>query len=517
MGVQVKRVLPFVLALAFGMPAWGQTVDSNGAKRLSDDLSRYIGKKALDSGILKVSVDGDAYRIAFDFDALLKMKPSNDALTFNLAPFALLVKPRSDGSWSVSSDLAPNAFLDVEGPHGVRFSVSGAAFSGVYDSGLAAFTSGASSMAGMKVISRDPKEPMDLSIGAGTSTLNASEAAGGGVDFALTQTIADFVETATVDEGGTGPKKVPVTIKSPKVSVELTGNGVRTKAFLDLLGFAIANQDEAALKANQAQLKSLLTSALPLWERLEETYRFEGLSFASSMGNFGLADLSATTGIDGISGNGKIDYRIKATGLTVPQHLLPIWSVSLLPTDVELSFGGTNIDLDSMAKKAIEAFDLNKDPPLSDEFGEALVADFMAKNPKIVLRHSTVKNGNVEVAMEGEMTFPGKKPDATMTVDVAGYDKIVQAAQAAAKTDPQAAQVFPAALAIKGFAKTLPDGRLEWVIDAKADGSIIVNGAMLKPADEVQDDPTMDPNDVTVPDNGSGESDNGGAGAKLQP
>lgn len=517
MGIQVKRILPFVLALVFGMPAWGQSVDSNGAKQLSDDLSRYIGRKALDSGILKVSVDGDAYRIAFDFDALLKMKPSKDALTFNLAPFALLVKPRGDGKWSVSSDLVPDAFLDVAGPQGVRFSVSGAAFSGVYDSELAAFTSGASSMAGMKVISRDPTEPMDLSIGAGTSTLNASKAASGGVDFAITQTIADFVETATVDVGGTGPK-VPVTMKAPKVSFELNGNGVRTKALLDLLGFAVANQDEASLKANQAQLKSLLTSALPLWERLEESYHFEGLSFASSMGNFELADLSATTGIDGISGNGKIDYRIKATGLTVPQHLLPGWSVSLLPTDVELSFGGANIDLDSMARKAIEAFDLNKNPPLSDEFGDALVADFKAKNPKIVLRHSTVKNGNVEVAMEGEMTFPGKKPDTAMIVDVAGYEKIVQAVQAAAKTDPQAAQVFPAALAIKGFAKTLPDGRLEWAIDVKGDGSIIVNGAMLKPADAVQDDRgIIDPNDATVQDDDSGENDNGGAGAKLQP
>ncbi|AZN99624.1 hypothetical protein EJ066_22255 [Mesorhizobium sp. M9A.F.Ca.ET.002.03.1.2] len=510
----MKRVLPFVLALAFGMPAWGQTVDSNGAKRLSDDLSRYVGRKALDNGILKISVDGDAYRIAFDFDALLKMNPSKDALTFNLAPFALLVKPRSDGSWSVSSDLAPNAFLDVEGPRGVRFSVSGSAFGGIYDPGLAAFTSGVGSMAGMKVISRDPKKPMDLSIGAGTSTLNASKAAGGGVDFAMTQTIADFVETVIVDEGGSGPK-VPVTMKSPKVSVEVTGNGVRTKAFLDLLGFAVANQDEASLKANQAHLKSLLTSALPLWERLEETYRFEGLSFASSMGSFELADLSATTGIDGISGSGKIDYRIKATGLTVPQHFLPSWGVALLPTDVELSFGGANLDLDSMAKKAIEAFDLNEDPPLSDEFGEALVADFMANNPKIVLRHSIVKNGNVEVTMKGEMTFPDKKPDATMTVDVAGYDKIVQAVQAAAKTDPQAAQVLPAALAVKGFAKTLSDGRLEWVIDAKADGSVVVNGAMLKPADAVQDDgDIIDPNDATDQDDGSGENDNGGAGAK---
>ncbi|MDX8527563.1 hypothetical protein RFM68_23975 [Mesorhizobium sp. MSK_1335] len=512
----MSRALSLALLLTLSAPAFGQTVDGPGAKQLSDNLARYVGQAAIEEGILKVSVDGEVYRIGFDFGALLRKNHSKDPLTFNLAPFALLTKPRSDGTWSLSSDITPDAFLDVEGPYGVRFSVSGSAFGGIYDPGLAVFTSGAGSMAGMKVISRDPKEPMDLSIGGGASTLNASKAAGGGVDLAMTQTIAGFVETAVVAEGGTGPK-VPVTMKSPKVSVEMTGKGVRTKAFLDLLGFAIANQDEASLKANQAQLKSLLTSALPLWERLEESYRFEGLSFASSMGNFGLAELSATTGIDGISTNGKIDYRIKAAGLTVPRHLLPSWSAALFPTEVELIFGGVNLDLDSMANKAIEAFDLNKNPPLSDEFGKALVADFMAKSPKIVLRHSTVKNGDIEVAMEGDMTFPGKKPDTMMTVDVAGYERIVETFQTAAKSDQQAAQIFPATLAIKGFAKTLPDGRLEWVINVKADGSIIVNGAMLKPANAVQDNPIIDPSDATVPDNDSGENDNGGAGAKLQP
>jgi hypothetical protein len=199
----------------------------------------------------------------------------------------------------------------------------------------------------------------------------------------------------------------------------------------------------------------------------------------------------------------------------------------LLPTDIDLNFGGANIDLDTMAKKAIEAFDLNKNPPLSDEFGKALVADFKAKNPKVVIGHSTLKNGAIEVAMEGEMTFPGEKPDATVTIDVAGYDKIVDALKEAAKSDEQMAQAFPFALAVKGFGKTLPDGRLEWMINTKADGSVTVNGAMLKGPDEVQDDSAgQDDNSGNDGANGTDDStggddsdggDNGGAGAKLQP
>ncbi|TIO88349.1 MAG: DUF2125 domain-containing protein, partial [Mesorhizobium sp.] len=238
---------------------------------------------------------------------------------------------------------------------------------------------------------------------------------------------------------------------------------------------------------------------------------------------------STAFAMDGISPNGRVDYSIKASGLTIPQQALPAWSVALLPTDIDLNFGGANIDLDTMARKTIEAFDLNKNPSLPDAFGKALVEDFKAKKPKIVFGHSTVKNGDIEVAVEGEVYFPdSKKPDGSVTIDVAGYDRIVDALKEAAKSDEQMVQAFPFALAVKGFGKTLPDGRLEWVINTKADGSIVVNGAMLKGPDKVQDDSAGQDDNSSGDDGANGTDnstggadsdggDNGGAGAKLQP
>ncbi|TIO28529.1 MAG: hypothetical protein E5X96_08070 [Mesorhizobium sp.] len=115
-----------------------------------------------------------------------------------------------------------------------------------------------------------------------------------------------------------------------------------------------------------------------------------------------------------------------------------------------------------------------------------------------------------------------------MTIDVAGYDRIVDALKEAAKSDEQMVQAFPFALAVKGFGKTLPDGRLEWVINTKADGSIVVNGAMLKGPDKVQDDSAGQDDNSSGDDGANGTDnstggadsdggDNGGAGAKLQP
>ncbi|ANT52129.1 hypothetical protein [Mesorhizobium amorphae] len=508
----MKRILPFVFVLALGAPAFAQTVDSQGAKQLSEDLSRYVGKQAIEKGVLKVSIEGDAYRITFDFKALVNALPEQKLVKLDFAPYAMMVKPRSDGSWDVSMEFSQTGSFEVNGPEGLQstqFTIKDGKGNGVYNPDLAAFTSGASTMAGMTMTSKDAKQHMDVSAGASTANFAATKSANGGVDVTMTQKMSSFVEAIKFDDPESG-MKFPVTVKSPELSVDANGKGVRTKPLLDLLAFAVANEDEAALKANQAQLKSLLLAALPLWERLDGTYGFKDFAVESPVGNFGAAQLSTAFGMDGIAQDGKINYAIKASGLTIPAQLLPSWSVALLPTDIDLNFGGANIDLDSMTKKAIETFDLNKNPPLPADFGDQISADFLAKTPKFVIGHSTVKNGNIEVALEGEMTFPGKKPDANVTIDVAGYDKIVASLQEAAKTEPEAAQYFPIALAIKGFGKTLPDGRIEWAINAKPDGSVTVNGAMLKQADPVTDDSTDQ-------DASPGEGNSGGAGAKLKP
>jgi acylphosphatase len=497
----VNRVLPAVFVLALSAPAFGQTVNDEGAKQLSENLSHYIGKQAIDSGFLKVSVEGDAYKLAVDFKPVVDPLATQHSFKFDFSPYAFLVKPRSNGTWDVSADVSPSGSFEFKGPEGpqsMQFSLKDGKFTGVYDPELAAFTSATQSIAGMTMNSQDAMQRAKVSTGAGTATMRATKAAKGGVDFTAMQTIADFAEALDFDDPKSG-LKFPLTIKSPELSVNATGKGVRTKPFLDLLAFAVANESEAKLKANQAQLKSLLLAALPLWERIDGSYGLKDLTVESSVGHFGAAELGTSFGTDGIAQNGAINYTIKAAGLTIPHNLVPAWGTALLPTDINLNFGGANINLDSMAKKAIEAFDLNQDPPLPANFGEMLTADFMANTPKVVIGHSTVKNGEMEIAIEGEVTFPGMKPEANMTIYVAGYDKIVESLQAAAKSEPEAAQYVPVALAIKGFGKTLPNGRIEWVVNGKPDGSVTVNGVMVKPADPVVNGEADDSKEETTP------------------
>lgn len=483
----MKRFLPAVFILALGAPAFGQTIDSQGAAELSQNLSRYVGTQAIDKGVVAVSAEGDAYKVAIDFKPLVELIPKQEVLKFDFAPLAFLVKPRGDGEWDVSADLSLNGSFEVSGPEGpqsMQMSIKGGTFAGVYNPELAAFMSATSSMDSMTMTSRDSMQQAEITAGAGTATLSATPSAAGGVDFTTAQTSADFVEVLNLDDSESG-LKLPLTIKAPKLSVDATGKGLRTKPLLDLVAFAVANGDEAKVKANQAQLKSLLLAALPLWERIDGTYAFHDFSVDSPVGTFGASELGIGFGSDGIGQNGTLSYAIKASGLTVPQDMLPAWSAAVMPTDIDLNIGGANINLHDTVKRAIEAFDLNQDPPLPDAVGAVLAADFMASLPKLVIGRSTVKSGSTEVALEGEVTFPDAKPDANLTVGVAGYDKIVESLQAAAASDPAFAQYVPAALVIKGFGKTLPDGRLEWAVNVKPDGSVLVNGVMVKPADPV--------------------------------
>jgi hypothetical protein len=233
-------------------------------------------------------------------------------------------------------------------------------------------------------------------------------------------------------------------------------------------------------------LKSLLKAALPVWHRIEGAYDLKDFSVTTPVGSFDASHLAVGFGMDGVSQDGSVDYAITASGLKVPTALIPSWIVPLLPTDVDLHFGGAGIALDRIAEKAIDGLDLDRDPPIAPEVQDAIQAEFMAHLPKVVMQKSTISNGDTTVSMQGEMTFPrgrADKPDATVTIDVKGYDKITDALQEAAKTEPQASQVFTGALMAKGFGKAMPDGSLEWAVTVKADGSVSINGATLKGAD----------------------------------
>lgn len=499
----MRHLFPLVPMLALATPAMAQTIDDQGAAALRDSLARYVGQTAFEKGVLKVGIDGDAYKLEVDLKSLTALLPVEAGVSVDFSPYVLRVKPRADGSWDAASDLTLSGSFDVKLPDGAsqrtELTVSDGKFSGVFDPALATFSTASGSYASMKVVSTDPLTRTDVSTGASTFSQSA-KAAAAGIDFTSSQVIADFIQSATM----TGPEALPfpIVLKSPKASFDVAGAGLRSSAILDLVAFFVANSDESKIKVNQAEMKSLMLSAMPLWDNVSAHYEFTDLTVPSPIGEFGASQIGTDVRIDGIGTNGSLNYAIKIAGLKVPPEaaaLAPQWAVSLVPTDMELNFGGVNLNLDSPARKAIEALDLTKEPPLPDEVSAEIEADFMANLPRFAMARSFVRNADTEIAAFGEVSFPEgntNKPDVAVTFEASGYDKLVAALQEAAKSDPDAQQAFPILLAAKGFAKSLPDGKLQWVLNVKPDGSVVVNGATMKGPDAVEPEPEepVDPN-----------------------
>lgn len=490
----MRRVLPIFSILAFTTPAFTQSVDDAGAGRITESLSRYLGAAAFDKGMVKVSVDGDSYRLVVDFDAIAAMVPKEAALSLDLDPYTLRLKPQADGTFAVDGALFPNGAVAFQTPateqspsmrSHVEWSTESGTFSGIFDPALATFSEATGSYRGMKMLSRDDMQKVTVSAGSGSVDARAVKSAGSGVDFTSTQTITDVSEILTMTPAPGSPP-TDVTITSPKITADSSATGLQSKPILDLVAFGVAHADQDKIAGDQAELKRLMLAALPLWTTLKGGYDVTDLSVQTTFGQFGVANFGTDISVDGIRTNGSVDYDFEIAGITVPAGLAPGWSTPLLPTDVSLNFGVRNLNSEGPVRQFIEAVDFDREPPISSEVGQQIQTDFMASPPTFVMGRSVIRNKDTEIVLSGEMPFPLGKPALTATVEVAGYDTAVAALQSAAASEPAAQQVLPFALAAKGLAKALPDGRLQWVLDLKADGSFLVNGTTLKGPDPIE-------------------------------
>lgn len=480
----MHRILPILTLVVLTSPSAAQTIDAQGATQLGDTLARYVSSAAFEKGIVKVAADGDAYKIDISLTGLAGLVPPGP-FKFEVAPYALRVKPLADGTWQVDGPLFPDGGFEITEPTAkqrMNWAVADGKMTGVFDPALGTFATGSGSFAGVKLVTDAPTGAGETSYGAGTVEMTGTKSVNGGVDFTSKQTIADFVQTQNIVEPSSGTN-IALTIQAASLSMDGAGSGLKMNAFLDLLAFGVANPDPEKIKAKQEQLKSLLLAALPVWDHVNGSYTLSKLSVTTPFGIARSGKAGLSVAMDGIRQNGSLTYAVKLSDLEVASLFMPAWARPLLPTEMDLTVSGENINLEEPARKLIGVLDLSQEPPFPAAVTDEIAAEFTANPPKVVVGRSSIRNADTEIVAEGEFTFPDSKPTLDMTFEAAGYDKAVAGLQAAAAADPQLAEILPAAMMIKGFAKTLPDGRLEWAVNVKPDGSVLVNGLMVKPAD----------------------------------
>ncbi len=515
--------------IAAATPALAQTVDAKGASALAQTLSKYLGKTATDKKVIDITTEGDSYRIVFSMAKLLESLPKQDYFKVDLDDLSLRTKPSADGSWNVSAASIPAGSVEMKSPAGtqsVRWSADNADINGIFDPKIGAFSKASWTWGSFKLNSTSPAQDIEASTGAVRSEMIGSAAAAGGVDLINVQSVADFNETITIkslppkDQATTDDaaplaldKPVKVVFGSSELGANAEGKGLRNLELLDLWAFIVAHPDGQTLGVSeQAELKSKLLAALPLWDKIALSYNLADLGVETPLGLFAAKNVAQEINFDGVSKSGGYQYAVRTNGLKYPALPIPEWSVPFLPTDVELSFGIAGIDLDTVIKAGIADMDLKREKPFSDEFEANAVAAFVTNPPKVVINRSLVRTADTELTVEGEISFAGMKPQSRTTWEMAGFDAALDRLNNASVQEPEIKNYVVFAKLARDFGTQLPNGHIQWVVDQNADGSVNVNGNPVKGpgpvvgtgSDDALDDPALDDN-VIVPDD---EEDN---------
>ncbi|KQT55317.1 MULTISPECIES: hypothetical protein [unclassified Aureimonas] len=500
------RLTPaFALGLALAGPAAAQTAPSDaGAKALAEELAVYFGTSAFEAKVVTVAPEGPGYRITFAPNAAIAplLEPGTKV---EIAPYSILAAERSDGNWDVSSKDPISAVFDVtiEGQRQTGdYKFQAGTFTGVYSPKLGVFLSGTASIPGATITASDPASDVTATFGAIGSESTAREVAGGAVDADIRQTMTGLKETVAVKldpEAGTERANVDVAVAD--ITSATTMAGLKSRALLDLWAFAVARADKDAIVKDQEILRGLLGTALPLWSKIDGATAFNDVNVTSAFGSFSAKSAKVRLAMDGISTSSGLSYGFDLAGLSAQSPMMPGWAASLMPRDASVTMKLEGADIETPLKRVIAEFDLSKDPALPEETSTDLLAGLSENPPRLLIEKSRLTSRDLDLTFEGQFLFSAAQPESNVTIEAKGLDKVISTLQAEAAKDPSVNEVVGMLALAQGFAKPLPEGRSQWIVSAKSDGSVILNGnqivAPTPEADELNVDtpPTPAPTD----------------------
>lgn len=478
------RMTPaLALGLALAGPASAQTAPSEaGAKALGQDLAVYFGTTAFEKKVVTVVPDGKGYRITFAPDAAIAplLQPG---MKVAIAPYSVLAAERSDGNWDVSSTDAVGVVFDVtvEGQRQTgEYKLEAGTFSGVYSPKLGAFLSGTADYPAGKMTATDPQSDMSATFGSMRAETSSKEVGPGTVDADIIQTVDGMKETVAIKaqpEAGTPATTVDIALA--KLTSSTGMDGFKSRAILDLWAFAVARADKQAIIKDQEILRGLLGAALPLWTKADGDTSLADMKVTSDFGSFSAKTAKARLSMDGISTDSSLTYGFDLIGLSAQSPMMPGWAASLMPQDASFTLKLEGADLETPLKRVIAEFDLSKDEVLPEETLAALAAGFSDHPPRLLVEKSRLASRDLDLTFEGQVVFNAAQPEADVTIEAKGLDKVISTLQAQAAKDPSVNEVVGVLALAQGFAKPLPEGRSQWIVSTKADGSVILNGNQL--------------------------------------
>ena len=467
----------FTCFVSASAPALAAAATAEEAQRLTGVFQTYLGTEP---GVVTVTPSGEVYDVKIDFAPLIaKIKQPN--FSAEVSPVVMTLTDQGGGKWLVTQDSPLSYSAKIPGQLDMAVKIGALKSSAVFDQNISAFTSSTYDIADVVFDETvTTPEAMTMHVAYNVKAMHyetASTAAGAdAVDTTFHAAMSGLTETIGIPAGPPGGPPMNITVTAETGTQDGTIKGMKAQAIYRLIAWFVAHPSEEAIKAGQAELKSLVGAGLPLFENLTGTGALQNLSVTTPVGPFGIASLGFDLGVNGVVADGMLHEGIRADGLTLPPGLVPPFATDLVPQSFALDFKVSDFNLADPARMLLDMIDLTVARPTTPEENLKLLTALLPKGAvEISMGPGKVTAKLYDVDFEGRMTAgPVGVPLGAATIRAKGLDDVMKALQAA--PPEMIGKAMPAIIAAKGMAKTEADGSLSWKIENTISGTVLVNG-----------------------------------------
>ena len=474
-------------------PAPAGTVED--ARDLREALQAYLTATPFDLGALRVEPDEAGLRIVLDPADLIAEIVGRPV---EFSPLSFVVSERPDGDWNVfwNDPIEASATFEIGGEEqSEAYRQDWQAYKGVFSPSLGTFLSLAGESGPTSQVSSDAFSQGLVGFMGSAFEMTAQAAAGGGVDLAFRQTYDGFAQTLAVEiplDESAPEETFAFSFEASLASVENSGTsaGLRTRELLDLYVLALSHAEALAEDPRAAlsgpvgeELKTALETALPLWDELDVTGEAEDFGVTTLFGDFAIERLVQTLRMSGIDESTFFETDVSLSGISTRSVLVPEWAGALTPTLIEFGLTAADIDLSTPLDILLREADFEREDILSPEAADKMIAAFDRERIRLGLDGGRIEAELFDLSFEGSVSIARGGPDARLNLAMSGLDETIAALQAAAVDTPELNEGIGMLQLAKGFSRPGEDGRAIWDIEARPDGSVHLNGAMLKGPD----------------------------------
>ncbi|MBB3136769.1 hypothetical protein FHS26_004526 [Rhizobium pisi] len=475
-----------LLALGLFTTADAVEINQDGANAVRDNLAKLLSKELAKSGLVTVNPAGTRYEIIYDLAKLFaRADPATTAINGSTS-FSTFATPLENGLWDIKGDDSLDMSVRFIGPDRKQgefsLSLESFAYGGVFDPAINFLRSSTYAAKKISLSSKFAAKETSFSFADANYSSNFADSAGGNgrVDLVGNGSTSGFFERIS------DPGMPPVEIRADSIDVGLKANAVPLAKLIDTYVFVMEHDDEEEYsRETHHRVKELLTQIMPLFSSFNETVGLDNPTVTSQAGLVRAKTFGYDLAVDGSADAVRFGFGVNAQEISLDSSLVPASYSALLPTSLNAKLAVPNMNFAAFGDLYVT---LDFDKPTPEGFGEKGMQKLFPDGevtidvPKVNVR-SDIYDFDISGEIKGRVDG-AEQYSMEATILARDLDKTITALQGLAKTDPDLSQVSFGLMMAKGFAKTDPDGRSRWDISIGRGGSVVVNGQVIKAADQ---------------------------------